>query len=125
MADPVRPLVAISGVEAVASAALTIVVAIGAARSDLDPVIALTTVAMWLVITALLGLICFGLYRRRRLALTPFLLTQAFALVVAWPMISSDILADRLAGILLVLLVAAGLALGLRESARKALAGTA
>ncbi len=122
MTDPVRPLVVIGGVEALASAALTVVVAVGALGSDLDPWIAVATVVMWVVITLLLGLIWLGLYRRRRLARTPFLLAQAFAVVVAWPLVSSDIVLERVVGMALALMAVAGIALGLRTPVRAALA---
>lgn len=121
MADPVRPLVVICGLQALACAVLTVVVALGALGSDLEGWIALATVVMWLVITALLGLIWYGLHRRRRLARSPFLLTQAFALVVAQPLISSDVQVERVSGIGLALVSVAGLGLGLRPRARQSL----
>jgi hypothetical protein len=122
MSDPVRPLVAIAGAELLACAVLTIVVAWGAQTSDLEGWIAVSTVLMWVVITGMLVLIWFGLFRRRRLARSPFLLTQAFALVVAWPLASSDVAVDRVAGIALAVAAVAGLALGLRPAVREALA---
>ena len=122
MSDPVRPLVAIAGAELLACAVLTIVVAWGAQTSDLEGWIAVSTVLMWVVITGMLGLIWFGLFRRRRMARSPFLLTQAFALVVAWPLAGSDVAVDRVAGIALAVAAVAGLVLALRPAVREALA---
>jgi len=121
MSDPVRPLVVIAGTEALACAVLTIVVGLGALGSDLDVLIAVATLVMWLVITAGLGLIWLGLYRRRRVARSPFLLAQAFALVVAWPLASSDLNVDRAAGIALAGAAVVGLVLGLRPAVREVL----
>ncbi len=121
MADPVRPLVVICGLEAAATAVLTAVVAVGALGSELGVGIAVATVVMWVIIAVALGAIWLGLYRRRRLARTPFLLAQAFALVVAWPLISSDVTLDRVAGLALGLTAAAGIGLGLRAQVRAAL----
>lgn len=122
MADAVRPLVVIAGAQALACAGLTVVVGLGALRSDLDVVIAGATVAMWLIITGVLALIWLGLYRRRRAARTPFLLAQAFALVVAWPLISSDVRVDSVSGFVLAAAAVLGVVLGLRPQARAALA---
>ena len=121
MSDPVRPLVVIAGTEALACAVLTVVVGLGALGSDLDVLIAVATLVMWLVITAGLGLIWLGLYRRRRVARSPFLLAQAFALVVAWPLASSDLNVDRAAGIALAGAAVVGLVLGLRPAVREVL----
>ncbi len=121
MADPVRPLVAIAAAEAIAAAVLSLLVGLGTSGSDLDVWIAVATVAMWLVIVGALGLIWLGLLRRRRVARTPFLLAQAFALVVAWPLASSDIVVDQVAGIALGVAAVAGLALGLRPAVSGAL----
>jgi sulfite exporter TauE/SafE len=121
MSDPVRPLVAIAGGEALACVALTVVVGLGALGSDLDAWIAVATLVMWLVITAGLALIWWGLYRRRRAARSPFLLTQAFALVVAWALASSDLTVDRVAGIALAVAAVVGLVIGLRPAVRETL----
>jgi hypothetical protein len=121
MADPVRPLVAIAGAEVVAAAVLSVLVGLGSRGSDLGGWIAVATVGMWVVIVGALALIWFGLLRRRRVARTPFLLAQAFALVVAWTLASSDIGADKMAGIVLGIAAVAGLVLGLRPAVREAL----
>lgn len=122
MADPVRPLVVISAAQALAGAGLTLVVGLGALRSDLDVWVAVATVIIWLVATAGLALIWWGLHRRRRWARTPFVLAQAFALVVAWPLFASDLVLDRVVGVLLGVAAVVGLVTALRAPAREALA---
>ncbi len=122
MADPVRPLVAIAGAEALAAAVLSILIGLGTRGSDLDVWIAVATVVMWAVIVGALALVWFGLLRRRRVARTPFLLAQAFALVVAWPLVSSDVVYDKAAGVALGIAGVVGLVLGLRPAVREALA---
>jgi hypothetical protein len=121
MADPVRPLVAIAGLEAVAAGVLSVLIGLGTAGSDLDLWIAVATVVIWVVIVGALALIWWGLFRRRRMARTPFLLAQAFALVVAWPLVNSDIAVDLVAGVVLAIVAVAGMALGLRPAVREAL----
>jgi hypothetical protein len=121
MADPVRPLVAIAGLEAVAAGVLSVLIGLGTAGSDLDLWIAVATVAIWVVIVGALALIWWGLVRGRRMARTPFLLAQAFALVVAWPLVNSDIAVDLVAGVVLAVVAAAGIVLGLRPAVREAL----
>lgn len=122
MADPVRPLVVIAGAEALAAAVLSVLVGLGSRSSDLEVWIAVATVVMWAVIVGALALVWWGLLRRRRAARTPFLLAQAFALVVAWPLASSDIAVDTAVGIGLGIVAVAGLVLGLRPAVREALA---
>ncbi len=121
MADPVRPLVAIAGLEAVAAGVLSVLIGLGTAGSDLDLWIAVATVVIWVVIVGALALIWWGLFRRRRMARTPFLLAQAFALVVAWPLVNSDIAVDLVAGVVLAIVAVAGMVLGLRPAVREAL----
>jgi hypothetical protein len=101
---------------------LSVLVGLGTRGSDLDVWIAVATVVMWVVIVGALALIWWGMLRRRQVARTPFLLAQAFALVLAWPLASSDIALDRAAGIALGIAGVAGLVLGLRPAVREALA---
>lgn len=117
-----RPLVAIAGAEALAAAVLSILIGLGTRGSDLDFWIAVATVVMWAVIVGALALVWFGLLRRRQVARTPFLLAQAFALVVAWPLVSSDVVPDKAAGVALGIAGVVGLVLGLRPAVREALA---
>lgn len=114
-------MVLISAAQALAGIGLTLVVGLGALRSDLEVLVAAATVIMWAVVCAGLVAIWWGLYRRRAWARTPFVLTQAFALVVAWPLVASDLTVDRVAGVLLGLAAGVGLVAALRPAAREAL----
>jgi xanthine/uracil/vitamin C permease (AzgA family) len=78
-------------------------------------------VVLWLILVAGLGLVWFGLFRRRRLGLAPFLLVQAFVLVVVPLFLGSDRAAYRFVGVALGLMAVVGVILGLRPSARAAL----
>jgi len=115
-------MVVIAGAEALAAGVLAVVVGIGALTSDLEGVVAVATVVMWVVIVGALALIWFGLFRRRRAARTPFVLAQLFALVVAWPLATSDIVVETVAGVALAVAAVVGIVLGLRPAARAALA---
>jgi hypothetical protein len=127
MADPVRPLVVIAGVEALASVVLLIAVVaavLGGAAQGLTgagPGLAVAEVVIWALVALGLGLVWLGLYRRRALARTPFLLVQAFALVVVPAFLGSDLLGYRVAGIALGAAAVLGLVLGLRPSVRERL----
>ena len=127
MADPVRPLVAIAGAEALAVlgvfVAVVVAVATGAAQglSGGSPGLAVAEIVIWLCFVTGLALIWWGLYRRRRLARTPFLLAQAFALVVVPLFLGSDVGGYRMAGWALVVTAACGIVLGLRPSVRREL----
>ena len=126
MADPVRPLVLIAVVEAAAGLAVLLadVVAVVGGTEGLAGAgsgTALAGVVLWLVMVVGLWLIWLGLFRRRRLALAPFLLVQAFALVLVPLFWGSDLTAWRVVGAVLAVLAVGGLVLGLRPSVRGAL----
>jgi hypothetical protein len=128
MTDPVRPLVVIAGVEALAVLGLFLAVSVavvtGAAEglTGASPSLAAAEVVIWLLFAVGLAAIWWGLSRRRRLARTPFLLVQAFMLVVVPLFVGSDILAWQIAGWVLATMAVAGLVLGLRPSVRRELA---
>ncbi len=128
MADPVRPLVVIAGAEALAVvgvfAAVVVAVATGAAQglSGGSPGLAVAEIVIWLCFVAALVLIWWGLRRRRRLARTPFLLVQAFALVVVPLFLGSDVVAYRVVGWVLAITAVCAIVLVLRPSVRRELA---
>ncbi len=128
MADPVRPLVVIAGAEALAVMgvfiAVVVAVATGAAQglSGGSPGLAVAEIVIWLCFVAALVLIWWGLRRRRRLARTPFLLVQAFALVVVPLFLGSDVVAYRIAGWVLAVTAVCAIVLVLRPSVRRELA---
>jgi hypothetical protein len=127
MADAVRPLVGIAAVQALLGlvALVAEVVAVVGGTQGLTGDAAgraAVEVLLWVLTLAALLAIWRGLARRRRIALTPFLLVQLFVLVAVVPLLApSDLLAFRSVAILLGVLAVAGLVLGLRRSARAAL----
>lgn len=126
MADPVRPLVLIAAVEALAGLAVLVADIVAVVRgteglAGAGSGTAVAGVVLWLILAAGQGLIWFGLFRRRRLALTPFLLVQAFVLVLIPLFWGSDVAAYRGIAVALGVLAMLGLVLGLRPSVRAAL----
>jgi hypothetical protein len=127
MVDPVRPLVLIAGVEALAAVAVlvaSVVAVLGGGAEGLSgaaPGLVVAEIVIWLIFVAGLALVWFGLYRRRRLALTPFLLVQAFVLVLVPLFWGSDLAAYRAVAGALAALGVLGIVLGLRPSVRAAL----
>jgi len=76
--------------------------------SDLaGPVLA----GLLVVFAALVGAVSWGVWNRRSSARTPYVVAQAFALVVGWTLASGDGVTPRVLGA--ALLVVAGAALGL------------
>jgi hypothetical protein len=127
MADPVRPLVAIAGAEALAVTVVFVGVVVAVVTGALQgasggsPGLAVAEVVIWLMFVAGLLVIWWGLFRRRRLARTPFLLAQAFALVVVPLFVGSDVAGYRIAGVVLAVAAVSGIVLGLRPTVRRAL----
>ncbi len=127
MADPVRPLVLIAGVEALAGLAVFVAVVVAVLGGGAEGLsgggtgLVVAEVVVWLLFVGGLGLVWFGLYRRRLLARTPFLLVQAFVLVLVPLFWGSDLVAYRLVAAALVALGVSGIVLGLRPSVRAAL----
>jgi hypothetical protein len=121
MSDPVRPLVTVAAAEAMAAAAMTAAVALAAFWGKAQHVAPVAEVAAWVVVTVALALIWLGLYRRRHLARTPFLMVQLFALVAAWTVFHSDQGLWRIAGIALGVLAGLGLVLSLRPAVASSL----
>lgn len=121
MVDPVRPLVVIVAAEAVGALLLAVSVLVSSGGSDAGTPAAAATVGMWLLVAVGLALVWLGLYRRRSLARTPFLLAQALALAVAWPLVNADPAVDVVIGAVLALAAVVGMGLGLRPAVRAAL----
>jgi hypothetical protein len=126
MADPVRPLVVIAAAEAVAGLLVVVADIVAAVRGTEGLAgggagLAAAGIVLWLILGAALVLIWFGLFRRRRLALTPFLLVQAFALVLVPLFWGSDVVAYRAVGGALGVIAVVGIVLALRPSVRTAL----
>jgi hypothetical protein len=128
MSDPVRPLVVIAAVEALAVLAVFVGVVV-AALGGTDGLTgagagtAWVNVGLWALMTVFLVLILVGLYRRRALARTPFLMVQAFVLVLVPLFWGSDLAAVRAVAVALAVLGLGGLVLGLRPAVRSSLGG--
>jgi hypothetical protein len=128
MADAVRPLVGIAAVQAllgVAGLVAELVAVVGGTEGLSGDAAgrAAVEVVLWVLTVVALLAIWRGLARRRRIALTPFLLVQLFVLVAVVPLLApSDLVAFRSVAIVLGLLAVAGFVLGLRRPVRAALA---
>lgn len=127
MSDPVRPLVVIAALDVLGVLGILIadIVAVVGGSHGLQGAgqgTALVGIMLWVIVSGAMGLIWWGLYRRRALARTPFLLMQAFALVLVPLFWGSDILAWQLVAVAVGLLSATGMVLGLRPAVRTALA---
>lgn len=127
MSDPVRPLLVIAAVEALAVVAVVVadiaaMVGGTAGVAGTGAGAAAVGLAIWVVFAAGLVLIWWGLYRRRLRARTPFLLVQAFVLVLVPLFWGSDLLAWRLLAVGLALMALGGIVLALRSSVRSTLA---
>lgn len=90
----------------------------GATGSDVSPWVLLVT---YCAFAALVGLIWRGLWRGSAAARTPFLLAQAFAIVIAQPLTSGGEVFERGLGWGLVLIALAGAGLILSRQASSAL----
>ena len=127
MSDPVRPLVVIAGAEALAGIALLVAILVAVITGSDDGLVGAGTghvvveIVIWLLIVAALALTWLGLYRRRRAARTPFLLIQAFAIVLVPMFLGSDVVGYRVVGAALGVVAAAGIVLVLRPAVRGAL----
>jgi hypothetical protein len=128
MADPVRPLVVIAGAEALAVLGVFVAVVVAVLTGATQGLaggssgLAVAEVVIWLLFVALFVLIWWGLHLRRRLARTPFILAQAFALVVVPLFLGSDVVGYRIAGWVLGAVAVSGIVLALRPSVRRELA---
>jgi hypothetical protein len=124
MADAVRPLVLIAAAEAllgVAGLVAEVVAVVGGTEGLAGDAAgrAAFEVLLWVLGIAALVLIWLGLYRRRAVALTPFLLVQLLVLVAAVPLLlPSDLAVFRGLAVVLGGLAAVGLVLGLRPRVR-------
>ena len=86
-----RAAVGLAIAETVALVAYAIAIAIAARNSSGATVTATGwEVAVYLAFAALLGVLSVGLLRRSPLARTPFLVAQAFVLIVGWTVFSGD-----------------------------------
>lgn len=122
MADPVRPLVVVAALEALAAAGMFISVLVavitGAGRGLSGAGTGTSVVELAIFGLILLGLVAvwLGLYRRRRAARTPFLMVQAFVLLLVPMFLGSDVAVYHGAGVAVGIVAVLGLVLGLRPA---------
>lgn len=100
---PLWAALAVAAAEALALAGYAVAIAVkylsegtaGASGSDVSPWILVVT---YLAFATLIGVVCRALYRGSGSARTPYLLTQAFALVVAQALVSGGEAGEVFAG---------------------------
>lgn len=105
-----RAAVGLAIAETVALVVYAIAIAI-AARDSRGATMTATgwEVAVYLAFAVLLGVLTFGLMRRSALARTPFLVAQAFVLIVGWTVFSGDGTVTKTLGALIALVGIVGL----------------
>jgi hypothetical protein len=127
MSDPVRPLVVIAALDVLGVLGILVadvVAVVGGTRGLAGAAegTALVGILLWVIVSTAMALILFGLYRRRAVARTPFLLMQAFALALVPLFFGSDVLAWRIVAIAVAVLAVSGIVLALRPAVRATLA---
>ena len=119
---PLRAAIAWSAAESVALVAYALAIGI-AARDSRGSSITATgwEMAVYLAFAALIGLLCFGLIRRNSLARTPFLVTQAFVVIVGWTVFSGDGGLTKAVGVIILVVGVTGVLLGFSPGLAQAL----
>ncbi len=122
IAPELVPLVVIAGVEALALAAYAVAIFIASFNSyGATDSASRIEALLYLVFAALVGLVAWGLIRRRGIARTPFLVVQVFGLVVAYPLLRSGSAVPVVVGVVIAAISVAGLGLALRPGVSQAL----
>lgn len=78
-------------------------------------------IAVYLSFAALVGLVWWGLRKRNAFARTPFVLTQAFVVIVGWTVFSGDGAATKAVGLVILGLGLSGVVIGLSPGLMQAL----
>lgn len=76
---------------------------------------------LYLIFGGLVGLVAYGIYRRRALARTPFLVVQVFGLVVAYPLLRSGSVVPVAVGVVIAAVSVVGFVMALRPAVAEAL----
>ncbi len=79
-------------------------------------------ILIYLAFAVLMGLLARGLWRRKSMARTPFLLSQLFVMIIGYTVFAGDGTAVKVAGGVVMLLGLVGLALSLSPRLAEALA---
>ncbi len=69
-------------------------------------------IAVYLLFAALIGLVWWGLTRRNSLARTPYLLTQAFVVIVGWTVFAGDGVFTKTVGLIILAVGVVGVVVG-------------
>lgn len=121
-----RAAIALSALESVALVAYALAIGI-AARDSRGSSITATgwEMAVYFAFAALIGLLLLGLVRRNSLARTPFLVTQAFVVIVGWTVFSGDGGFTKTVGVLILIVGVVGVVVGFTPGLMSALEGGA
>jgi apolipoprotein N-acyltransferase len=69
----------------------------------------ITEVIVYLILGLLIFLIFLGIQKRKRIAFSPFVLTQLFVIIIGWPLFEDDNLVTQVSGIFVIFIAFLGL----------------
>lgn len=116
-----RAAALIGAVQAGALVVYAVAIGVAARQAGQDVAAAPVEIAIYLIFAVGIGLIARGLLHRRHIARGPFVVTQLFGLITGWTLTQGDGTAIHVAGIAVLLLSLAGIALALNSGVRDAL----
>ena len=69
----------------------------------------ITEVIVYLILGLLIFLTFLGINKRKRIAFSPFVLTQLFVIIIGWPLFQDDNLVTQVSGIFVIFIAFLGL----------------
>jgi len=69
----------------------------------------ITEVIVYLILGLLIFLTFLGIQKRKRIAFSPFVLTQLFVIIIGWPLFEDDNLVTQVSGIFVIFIAFLGL----------------
>lgn len=69
----------------------------------------ITEVIVYLILGLLIFLTFLGIQKRKRIAFSPFVLTQLFVIIIGWPLFEDDNLVTQVSGIFVIFIALLGL----------------
>ena len=69
----------------------------------------ITEVIVYLILGLLIFLTFLGIHKRKRIAFSPFVLTQLFVIIIGWPLFEDDNLVTQVSGIFVIFIAFLGL----------------
>ncbi len=69
----------------------------------------ITEVIVYLILGLLIFLTFLGINKRKRIAFSPFVLTQLFVIIIGWPLFQDDNLVTQVSGIFVIFIALLGL----------------